>query len=56
MKKSQLQKKYYKLLKEFTEGHRRLKQVKMEMVKLRQQIKEAPSLSEERPDELYLKN
>jgi hypothetical protein len=54
-KKQTLQKKYDKLLQEFEDGHRRLKQVKMEMVNLRRQIKEAPNLSEERPDEILLK-
>jgi uncharacterized protein involved in exopolysaccharide biosynthesis len=54
-KKQTLQKKYDKLLKEFEDGHRRLKQVKMEMVNLRRQIKEAPNLSEERIDEILLK-
>lgn len=55
MTKKQKIQKYEKLLKEFTDGHSRLKRIKMEMVKLRVEIKSMPNLTEERPDEIELK-
>ena len=55
-KKDRLVLKLEKLLKEFEDGHRKLKYIKLEMVKLRKEIKETPNLSEERPDEELMKD
>ena len=56
MTKKQKQAQYNKMLKDFDEGHRRLKHLKQKMVKLRAEISAMPNLSEERPDELELKH
>ena len=55
MNKKKLQLKYDKLLKDFDEGHRKLKSIKQEMVEVRKQIVSAPIEYEERVDEIALK-
>ena len=55
MSKKHLQKRYEKLLKDYQDGHTKLESLKKEMVEIRKQIKAAPELSEERPDEILLK-
>lgn len=56
MTKKQAQAKYEKMLKDFDEGHRKLKKLKEEMRLLRIKIQGMPNLTEERPDELIMKD
>ena len=55
MTKKQKEAKYQKMLAAFDEGHRKLKHLKQDMVKLRAEIEKMPVITEERLDEINLK-
>lgn len=52
MTRKQKEAKYLKMLQAFEDGHRKLKQLKTDMVKLRNEIKSMPVIIDERPDEM----
>ncbi len=55
MTRKQKEAKYQKMLAAFDEGHRKLKHLKQDMVKLRNEINQMPVIIDERPDEINLK-
>ena len=56
MTKKQLETKYKKMLERFEKGHSELKHLKQDMVKLRTVINGMPDITEERNDEINMKN
>lgn len=52
MTRKQKESKLLKMLQAFEDGHRKLKQLKADMVKLRAEIKSMPVMIDERPDEM----
>lgn len=56
MSKVKKEAEYQKLLKQFEDGHRKLKGVKQRMAQLRAEINRMPTIVDERLDELLLKS
>lgn len=54
--KLKLQREYQKLLKEYDEGHRKLKHAKQRMAEIRRMVNVIEIIVDERPDENNLKS